>query len=214
MKKLTNAFSLVELMTVIVIIGILAAVAAPAYKKYILRSKAAEAYTILDALGKKQLAYYSENREFYNLSQRNPLNLDTKVIFAHASWEAFGYPVSVGTPVYFVYRSFAGKTNASGAELSLVGDSLSGTGFTLVGNDTVLFGRDSGANACNTGLASPSTMGVTLSPSYNWAISVAVGDMNNDDGPLCTAFARVLHSGNADTGPGYLTDFITFNFGE
>ncbi len=50
MKSVQQGFTLIELMIVVAIIGILAAVAIPAYGDYTARAQAAEAMTLLDGL--------------------------------------------------------------------------------------------------------------------------------------------------------------------
>jgi len=49
MKKMSQGFTLIELMIVVAIVGILAAIAIPAYQDYTVRSKISEAMTALAA---------------------------------------------------------------------------------------------------------------------------------------------------------------------
>jgi len=62
--KLTNkkGFTLIELMIVVAIIGILAAVAVPAFLNYITRSKTAEAPLMLENLTNAEIAFWSRPR--------------------------------------------------------------------------------------------------------------------------------------------------------
>src|SRR6187397_592362 len=49
MKRVQQGFTLIELMIVVAIVGILAAIALPAYQDYIARSKITESLAFLDA---------------------------------------------------------------------------------------------------------------------------------------------------------------------
>jgi type IV pilus assembly protein PilA len=67
MKLLKNAkrgFTLIELMIVVAIIGILAAVAIPAFMDYMKRSKKTEAALQLNKIGKNAKRAYLENSQF------------------------------------------------------------------------------------------------------------------------------------------------------
>ena len=58
-----RGFTLVELMIVVVILGILSAVAIPAFSRYVKRSKTSEASAGIGSMYRLQLAYYENTQE-------------------------------------------------------------------------------------------------------------------------------------------------------
>ena len=66
MRKVQQGFTLIELMIVVAIIGILAAVAIPAYKDYIARTQASEAAVLLSGLKAPIAEYYNDKAKIAN----------------------------------------------------------------------------------------------------------------------------------------------------
>lgn len=63
-RKTNGGFTLLELIITVAIIGILAAVAIPVYTLYTMRSKASEAFTILQGIRDREEAYFTEYRAY------------------------------------------------------------------------------------------------------------------------------------------------------
>lgn len=63
-----NGFSLIELLVVILIIGILAAIAIPAYSEHLIKARIAEATGGLSQMRLKIEQYYADNRTYVGFS--------------------------------------------------------------------------------------------------------------------------------------------------
>ncbi len=80
MKKLWHAFSLIELLVVVAIIAILAAVALPIYKQYTIRSGVAEVVLQLQKLSEELSNYYATNGSFPASWKFNGVTLPTNTV--------------------------------------------------------------------------------------------------------------------------------------
>lgn len=60
----SKGFTLLEMMIVVVIIGILAAISYPSYQSYVLRSNRSEAMVLLNEAAARQERFFSQNNQY------------------------------------------------------------------------------------------------------------------------------------------------------
>ena len=108
-QKNSKGFSLVELLIVVAIIGILAAVAVPAYFNHILRTRQAEAYHNLLDLKAAQEMYYSMYNEYagpYTYAQFVSGNTLTGLLsFSNSDTKYYRYLIPSASGTAFTARA-------------------------------------------------------------------------------------------------------------
>jgi type IV pilus assembly protein PilA len=134
LQKSNKGFTLVELMIVVAIIGILAAIAIPNFLRYQLKAKTAEAKTNIGAIKTSQEAWRAEN-DFYADCVSNPAAgvnpQGTKqawdVPAAGDGWGEIGYSPSAN--VHYVYEVLTTQNNA--AAIGNMAENTTGTDMLI-----------------------------------------------------------------------------------
>jgi len=132
MKAIQKGFTLIELMIVVAIIGILAAIALPAYQDYTIRSQVSEGPTLAEGVKLAVAEYYANNGSW-------PA---TNLQIGYTSTVSGSYVTSITNAtgvITVVYGPPKAHTNIQGATLSLVaGVNLNGDIAWRCGTNSVL----------------------------------------------------------------------------
>ena len=116
MKNLQKGFTLIELMIVVAIIGILAAVAIPAYQDYIARAQVSEAVS-LSAGGKTPMAEYMADKGSW------PVNA-SDVMGNQAGKYTSTVTISVGAGLTTASATLQAKIKNAGVNSAITGGQL------------------------------------------------------------------------------------------
>lgn len=101
-----RGFTLIELMIVVAIVGILSAVAIPAYNNHVMRARLAEAYSGLGTVQTNAEEFWSNNHTYANFDRLPPDSAN------------FGYALTSGDASSYVVTA-AGKGPATGFSFTI-----------------------------------------------------------------------------------------------
>jgi len=121
-KKVQKGFTLIELMIVVAIIGILAAIAIPAYQNYTIRAQVTEGLSLADGWKTALSEFYSQNGVFPTTTTPTAANASNTVMFMTGN--SSGKYVSTITGNTGDIQITYSNTSPFGANAALAGQTL------------------------------------------------------------------------------------------
>lgn len=174
MKRYHNrkgGFTLIELMIVVAIIGILAAIAIPNFLRFQLKAKSSEGKTNLAAIRTAEESYYSEFGTYVS-AEASPATIlnNKKTGFINEAGAGLGFDQLGWSPEGMVFFNYAVGANANGSQFTA-------TAAADIDDDTVMqvWGYKKGGTAahsdhtCLLGGLNPETVGPCL-PAHGQSI--------------------------------------------
>ena len=122
MKRIQQGFTLIELMIVVAIIGILAAVALPAYQDYTVRAKVSEVVLAASA-GKTSIS------EFFQTNGRMPSTASSGINNQASPLVSTVVYTTTGTTNAIITATAQGDTRISGSTIVLTGTGATDSGI-------------------------------------------------------------------------------------
>jgi type IV pilus assembly protein PilE len=137
LRKNQGGFTLVELMIVVIIVGILAAVAIPMYQGATERAKASEAVAALGTIRGALRVYYAEHGTYVSpsftmgaqVTNGSVLDVsDNDLLGRYFSTECYTFPSAPTATAYSIYCNGASSTAPYGTEVATIVRSIDQNG--------------------------------------------------------------------------------------